>query len=452
MRRAFLSILFLAYFSANATTAATQPNVVLIFVDDLGYADVGYQGCSDVATPNIDSIADSGIRFPAGYVTAPVCGPSRAGLLTGRYQQEFGFEDNPGPFRQSPETRIGIPLDVPTIGEMFKQAGYRTAWIGKHHSGKEADNNPIHREFDVFFGFLNGALGYFVGDNTKGELLRGLEPVASESEYLTDAFTREAIKFIEGSKDEPFMLYLPYNAVHAPMHATEDLLKKYAHIEHTGRRKFAAMLDSMDSNIGRVLDTLKAQGLYENTLLFFISDNGGAEDKSNYSYNYPLRGIKSSMYEGGIRVPFALQWPAKIKPAIFDAPVSSIDVIPTALAAAGFTQDPELQMRGRNLLPYFTDNAPEFEDRYLYWRFMHGHVIRNHEWKLVRPWGGRDFIATDAWELYHISEDISESNNVIKQYPEIAAELGTAWESWSASLMPAQWGWQPDLCGSYKVK
>ena len=448
MCRAILSILFLACLTTNATT---QPNIVLIFVDDLGYADVGYHGCEDVQTPHIDSIAEHGIRFPAGYVTAPVCGPSRAALLTGRYQQEFGFEDNPGPFRQSAETRIGIPFDVPTIGKLFKQAGYRTAWIGKHHSGKESDNNPTHRDFDVFFGFLNGALGYFVGDNKKGELLRGLEPVAYESEYLTDAFTREAIKFIEDSKDAPFMLYLPYNAVHAPMHATEDLLKKYAHIEHEGRRQFAAMLDSMDSNIGRVLDTLKAQGLYENTLVFFISDNGGAEDKSNYSYNYPLRGLKSSMYDGGIRVPFALQWPAQIKPATFEAPVCTIDVIPTALAAAGVIPAPELQLRGRNLLPYFAGNAPKFEDRYLYWRFMHGHVIRNHEWKLVRPWGGRDFIATDAWELYHISEDISESNNVIEQYPEIAAQLRTAWESWSASLMPAQWGWQPDLCGSYKV-
>jgi arylsulfatase A-like enzyme len=451
MRRAFLSILFLACFSANATTAATQPNVVLIFIDDLGYADVGYQGCSDVATPNIDSIAHSGIRFPAGYVTAPVCGPSRAGLLTGRYQQEFGFEDNPGPFRQSPDTRIGIPLDVPTIGEIFKQAGYRTAWIGKHHSGKDADNNPSQRGFDTFFGFINGALGYFVEKNDKGDLLRGMEPVDSESDYLTDAFGREAVQFISDNKAAPFLLYLPFNGVHAPMDAPEHLRHKYAHIEDEGRRRLAAMLDSVDSNIGRVIDALKAEGCYENTLIFCISDNGGAEDTSNFSYNAPLRELKGSMYDGGIRIPFCLQWPAMIARASFDYPVSTLDVLPTALAAAGINPNTELPLRGRNLLPYFEANAPEFENRFLYWRFLHGRVIRDHEWKLVKPWGGRDYNPNQPWELYHISEDISESNNLIKQHPEVAKRLLSEWNAWSDSLPAPQWGWQPDLCGSHKV-
>lgn len=437
---------------ALLSSVNARPNVVLFFIDDLGYGDVGYQGCPDVPTPNIDSIAQNGVAFSAGYVTAPVCGPSRAGLLTSRYQQEFGFEDNPGPYSQTADTRVGIPLNVPTMGELFKAAGYRTAWIGKHHSGREASNNPVERGFDTYFGFINGAAGYFIGENKNGVLLRGHEPVKSENDYLTDAFGREAVEFIERAEDNPFLLYLPFNGVHAPMEAPQALLEKYAHIEPLGRRQLAAMLESVDHNIGRVIDALKASGQYENTLILCISDNGGAEEKSNFSYNGPLRQIKGSMYDGGIRVPYCLQWPSQIEPQQFDYPVNTLDVLPTILAAANIERHKALPLRGRNLLPYLNHEQAiaSFPNRYLYWRFLHGRVIRDHEWKLVKPWGGRDYTPDKPWELYHISQDISETNNLIEEHPEVAARMIAAWEAWSESLPAPQWGWQPDLCGQYK--
>lgn len=309
------------------------------------------------------------------------------------------------------------------------------------------------RGYARFFGFINGATGYFVGDNKRGILLRNQTPVASESDYLTDAFGREAVQFIEDAGDEPFLLYVPFNAVHAPMQAPAELLEKYKHIEPLGRRQLAAMLDSVDHNIGRVIDTLRAKELDGNTLILCISDNGGAEEKSNFSYNGPLRQIKGSMYDGGIRVPFCMQWGDQLEPQTFDHPVTTLDVLPTILAAADIPAAPEDQLRGRNLLPYIRKgvDAPEFENRSLYWRFLHGRVIRDHEWKLVKPWGGRDYTPDKPWELYHISDDISESRNVIEQHPEVVARMITEWDAWSASLPAPQWGWQPDLCGSLRT-
>lgn len=429
-----------------------KPNIVLIFIDDLGYADVGYHGCKDIPTPNIDSIAKKGAQFSAAYVTAPVCGPSRAGLLTGRYQQRFGFEDNPGPFRQTPETKIGIPETEKTIGDRMKAIGYKTAFIGKHHSGKKLENNPINKGFDYYFGFDNGASNYFIGDNKKGVLKRGLSPVKHENDYLTDAFGREAVSFIERNKSNPFFLYFPINAVHGPMQAPEALIKKYDHIQNEGRRKLAAMLHSADENIGRIIRKLKSSNLEDNTMIIFVSDNGGAEERSNFSYNKPCRDAKGTMYDGGIRVPFCIQWKKNIPAGQkIDFPINTLDITPTCIAAAGKQIQDSWQLDGIDLLPYLTGKDTSPKNRYLYWRFLFGWAIRDNEWKLVKPKRKGDPDRTGKPELYRIASDIGEKNNLIDKHPEVANKLQKAWDRWDESMIDAQWGWQPAFCGKHRI-
>ena len=246
---------------ASAKNIKAKPNIIVFFADDLGYSDVGYHGLKDFKTPNIDSIAKNGAQFSAAYVTAPICGPSRAGLLTGRYQQRFGFEDNPAPWAscQGPEVRIGIPLKEKTIGERMQSLGYKTAFIGKHHSGQNPGNNPFNRGFDFFFGFDNGVSEYFFHEykqKTPERLRRNLETVKNEPEYYTDAFGREAVSFIEKNKDKAFFLYVPFNAPHGPMQAPDELIEKHKHIKVEGRRKLTAMMDSVDKNIGKPIPVL----------------------------------------------------------------------------------------------------------------------------------------------------------------------------------------------------
>ncbi|MBF0198370.1 MAG: sulfatase-like hydrolase/transferase [Planctomycetes bacterium] len=435
--------------SHQVLQANTQkPNIVIFYIDDLGYGDVSYQGCQDFQTPAIDSIAANGASFSAGYVTAPVCGPSRAGLLTGRYQQEFGFEDNPGPFSQEKNTRIGIPLSVPTMGEIFKKAGYRTAWIGKHHSGHRKDNHPKARGFDIFYGFIDGSTNYYPSNKKNQGIMEGTQFTPKNNRYLTDLFSDRAIEFIENNSSNPFLLYLPYNGVHTPLEAPPELIAKYAHIENLKRRTLAAMTHSVDQNIARVMNKIEELGKRDNTLVFCISDNGGAEDKSNYSYNGQLRSLKSSMYEGGLRVPFAMQWPDQLKPhGVCDTAVSTLDVLPTIMNAAGIMINPEFP--GMDLVAHLNSKSHQQVDRYLYWRFLYGHAIRDSEWKLVKPWGGKDFSKGNDWELYHILSDPGESMNVAEHHPKAFNRLKLAWEQWSSTVMKPQWGWQPDLCGNH---
>lgn len=430
----------------------TNPNIIIFFVDDLGYADVGYHGCKDIATPHIDSIATNGAQFTAAYVTAPVCGPSRAGLLTGRYQQRFGFEDNPGPFRQTSETKIGIPKTEKTLGERMKAIGYKTAFIGKHHSGKQPANNPANRGFDLFFGFDDGASNYFISNNPKKYLKRNLTPVDSESEYLTDAFGREAVSFIQENKDGPFLLYMPFNGVHDPLQAPKELMEKFKHIEDENRRTFAAMLYSVDENIGKVLQKLKAASLEEKTLVIFTSDNGGDEEKTNYSYNQPCRDKKGMVYDGGIRVPFAVQWTNTIPSGRkLDFPISTLDIMPTAIRAANVSVDESWELDGIDLLPYMTGEKQSPPDRYLYWRFLYGWAIRDNTWKLVKPKREKEPNRSGKPELYCISTDIGETQDLYDEYPEIAQKLQAAWNQWNSELIEAQWGWQPKYSGKHRV-
>jgi arylsulfatase A-like enzyme len=431
---------------SSARGTARKPNIVIILADDLGYADVGFQGCRDIPTPHIDSLARNGMRCSNGYVSGPYCSPTRAGLMTGRYQTRFGHEFNPG---AGPEA--GLALTETTIADRLKAAGYATGWVGKWHLGGVPRFHPGKRGFDETFGFLGGGHSYFPAP-AGAPILRGTETI-NEKEYLTDAFGREAAAFIDRNKDKPFFLYLAFNAVHTPMHATQDRLQKFPAIADKTRRTYAAMTLAMDEAVGCVLDKLRSAGLEEQTLIWFFSDNGGPTMPGttiNGSRNTPLRGSKRTTLEGGIRVPFAVQWKGKLPAGTsYDRPIIQLDILPTALAAAGVGVKPDWQLDGVNLLPYLTGRLRQAPHDTLYWRLGQQMAIRRGDWKLVRydPAADSGAVsdrarasgATPA-RLYNLADDIGEANDLAARNPDKLKELDTAWQQWSARQARPLWG------------
>jgi arylsulfatase A-like enzyme len=438
-------------FGSSLSLAAEEarPNIVIILADDLGYADLGFQGCKDIPTPNLDALAREGVRCSNGYVTGPYCSPTRAGLLTGRYQQRFGHEFNPGDGPTSGE--FGLPLSQTTIADRLKAAGYATGLVGKWHLGELARFQPPKRGFDEFFGFLGGAHTYFAEQTNN--IYRGTE-VVKETTYLTDAFGREAVAFIERHKGHPFFLELAFNAVHTPMNATDDRLTRFSSIKNPARHKYAAMLSALDEAVGKVLDKLRSSGLDDKTLIFFLSDNGGPTmvgTTINASRNDPLRGSKRTTLEGGIHVPFVVRWKGKLPEGkVYDKPVIQLDILPTALAVAGVAPESSWGLDGINLLPYLDGTLKTDPHESLFWRLGEQAAIRKGDWKLVRydqkvddptvksPGGGRPKVT--PFRLYNLSEDIGESHDLIAEKPEKAKELREAWESWSAQLAQPLWG------------
>jgi len=420
------------------------PNIVVIVADDLGYADLGVHGGRDIPTPNIDSLANSGIRFASAYVSGPYCSPTRAGLMTGRYPQRFGHEFNPG------GQQFGLPLDQTTMADRLKAAGYRTALFGKWHLGFSEQQHPMSRGFDEFFGFLGGAHHYM------DPMSAGVNPVldgrtkVAEVEYLTDAFADRAVSFIKRQDQAPFFLYLAFNAVHTPMHATDRYLARFAQIADPERRTYAAMLSAMDDGIGRTIAALREQRLEENTLIFFFSDNGGptmAGTAVNGASNAPLRGSKRQTWEGGIRVPFIIRWKGHLAEGKTDArPVIQLDVLPTALAAAGVALPPQTNLDGVNLLPYLTGKLAASPHDILYWRFGGMMAIRKGDWKLVKTRDG-PHVDVDpetlgdlsTAELYNLTEDVGERTNLALSHPEKVKELVDAWQRWNKGLAKPLW-------------
>jgi arylsulfatase A-like enzyme len=434
-----LCILAAVLTPAVLVAAERKPNIVVIVSDDHGYADVGVHGCKDIPTPHLDALAKSGVRFTNGYVSGPYCSPTRAGLLTGRYQTRFGHEFNPG----AKAALAGLPLSETTLADRLKAAGYKTGLVGKWHLGDDPSFHPQKRGFEEFFGFLGGAHSFFP---SKGpDVLRGTS-AANEKEYLTDAFAREAVAFIDRHKAEPFFLYLAFNAVHTPMHATDAKLKQFAAIKDTTRRAYAAMLSSMDDAIGKVMDKVRSEKLEEDTLIFFVADNGGPTMQGttiNGSVNAPLRGSKRTTLEGGIRVPFFVTWKGKLPAGrTFTEPVIQLDIAPTALTAAGAPPMTDRKLDGVNLMPWLTGGAAGRPHDTLYWRFGAQMAVRMGDWKLVRydpvVDGGKGRPA-DA-KLYNLAEDVGESNDLAGKHPEKVKELQAAWDEWNKGNIAPLWG------------
>jgi arylsulfatase A-like enzyme len=440
---AFLFATLSSDFVARAAPR-TRPNVIVIVADDLGYADVGAQGISkDVRTPNIDALMASGTRFTSGYVSCPVCSPTRAGLLTGRYQQRFGHEFNPG---GAAPASFGLRLDQATLAQALKDAGYNTGAIGKWHEGNRPPYHPLSRGFDEYFGFLGGAHVYWNGRGGPGgrgaggqnAILRGRDP-SPENEYLTDAFAREAITFIQRhhSDARPFFLYLAFNAVHAPMQPPpQKYLDRFKDAPGSDKRHtYLAMLSALDDAVGAVTKSLRDAQLEGSTLIFFVSDNGGPTRQTTSS-NTPLRGFKGDVWEGGIRVPFAISWPGHVQSGkTCDQPVIALDIFPTACAAAAGAMVPaDRPMDGVNLLPLLTGEKTEPPHAALYWRFGEQAAVRQGDWKLVRPGVG------ETAQLFNLASDISESRNLATQQPEKLKQLIAALDAWNAQLEPPAWG------------
>ena len=408
---------------------ARKPNVVLIVADDLGYADVGCQGQSkDVRTPHIDSIAQNGVRFTNGYVSGPVCSPTRAGLLTGRYQQRFGFEANP---RQDSHHLFGMPADEVLLPEVLKKAGYATGMVGKWHLGSREGMEPHRRGFDEFFGFLGGAHRYVNNEKPDAGIQRNETPVG-EKEYLTDAFTREAVAFVERHKGEPFFLYLPYNAPHSPMQAPEKYLSRFPDEKDPKRRTFLAMMAAVDDGVGQVLGELREHKLEENTLVIFFSDNGGPTP-GNASLNTPLRGRKGETLEGGVRVPFLAQWKGRLPAGrVEDRMAMQFDWFQTIVAAAGAELPKDRELDGVDLMPYLAGGKDGAIHESLFWRFGPRRAVRSGDFKL--QWNGEE-----TPRLYDLSKDPGESNDLATAQPQVAEQLLAKYTAWDAEMMKPRW-------------
>lgn len=475
--------------AAPALAAPPKPNIIVILADDLGYGDTGAYGSPRVKTPNIDALARDGVRFTQGYVAHPVCAPSRAALLTGRYQTRFGYEFNP----VGRDKTGGVSRDEVFLPQVLKGAGYSTGMVGKWHLGQPAGHHPLDRGFDSFFGVLTGATSFMtdfkVGDEeitppgaaasfglaegvqappgaTEGEkmaLLRRAAPVyrsrevVQETEYLTDAFTREAVSFIDARAGKPFFLYLAYTTPHTPLQAPASYIARNSAIPDKGQRVYAAMVTALDDGVGRIRAELKARGLEKDTLIVFLSDNGCAGYVGTACTNDPLNGFKGLHLEGGVRVPYIVSWPGHFRKGAVDSQVvSSLDIAPTAAALAGAALPRGTD--GENLAPYLASAKPKRFERRLFWRSGPNYAIRDGAWKLwsvnraepgetestaagITPDGVQAKASSQGVYdmLYNLADDPGESRNLAATRPEVVARLKAEIAEWDRGNVPAQW-------------
>ncbi|MCL4484313.1 MAG: sulfatase-like hydrolase/transferase [Bacteroidetes bacterium] len=415
-----------------------SPNVIIILADDQGYGGVNcYPHNKRVITPNIDKLAESGVKFTQAYTSGHVCSPTRAGLMTGKYQQSFGF------YGLSEPHVGGIPKTEKILPQYLKEYGYTTGLVGKWHLGDYERNYPINMGFDYFYGFIEGQHDYFnpvVGHSWEGGsnglafMMEDKEPVAA-MKYSTFEFTDKAVEYIKKNAYKPFFLYLAYNAIHAPLEAPDDLLKKYADNPDKPNRDdvVRAMTVALDDGVGQVVETLKKLKLSENTIIFYLSDNGGA----TFSDNWDLRGSKGSYYEGGIRVPFIVSWPGQLPAGkTISNPVISIDIAPTIL---GILSEKQNVMNGVNLLPYLKGEKTEAPHDILFWGVgkkgetpeKNEFAVRQGKWKLVS-----DPRLVKDCNLYDIEADPSEKYGLRQKYPEKFDELYKIYMNW-INQMPA---------------
>ena len=411
---------------------ARRPHVLLILADDLGYADLGFTGSEDIPTPNLDQLAAGGVVCSDGHVSASVCAPSRAGLLTGRYQQRSGFECNLA-------GGDGLLAGTETFPQQLASAGYETAIVGKWHLGASAHNHPTALGFEHFTGLLSGSRSYFplLGKSPGRQkcIERDGDRVPEDSfDYLTDFLTDEGVRRIEGRDPErPLFLFMSYTAPHGPMHARPDLLQRFAGIENPRRRAYAAMVAALDEGVGRLRAALEREGMARDTLIVFLSDNGGATN--NASDNGPWRGMKGSKWEGGQRVPFVLSWPARLQPGTYDEPVSSLDLASTFLVAAG--AEPQATHDGVDLVPHLSGERREAPHQQLFWRRAVVAAVRAGDWKLIRV---EELDGSQrAPILVDLASDPGELVDHAASEPERVAQLETMLERWERGLLPPRW-------------
>jgi arylsulfatase A-like enzyme len=417
--------------------AATErpPNIVVILADDLGWADLGQDG-SKIDTPNLDRLAQQGVKLTRFYASGPMCSPTRAALLTGRYPHSVGM-----PELASPQARGNVPVlaldhQAITIPEALKPAGYRSVMVGKWHLGFAPKNHPRTHGFDEFWGSLIGTPTYWQPKET----YHNETPIQIQGGYYTDLLTDHAVEYLrrEATGEHPVFLYLAYNAPHYPLEAPADLVGKY-------RRRFpdrglfaifAAMVERLDTGIGRVLATLDELKIAENTIVIFTSDNGPSAEITAYGpegadfSNGPLRGFKFATHEGGIRVPFLARWPGKLPAdAVRDTPAITMDILPTLLEAARITPSPDHEIHGASILPLLRGESFARKGA-LHWENQENAGVLDGEWKLVhRFWLDRPM-------LYRPAEDIGETHDLAAQYPEKVAELLALHEAWAKRYFP----------------
>ncbi len=435
---------------ARAANTPTRPNIVFILADDLGWTDVGFMGSKYYETPNLDKIARQGIVFTNAYSNGPNCAPTRASLLSGQYTPRHGIytvtNSDRGPSKQRKliptPTRTTLDSNIITIAEALKPAGYISASMGKWHMGNDPQLGPIGQGFD-----LN------IGGNIAGHPKSYFSPYKNpnlkdgpKGEYLTDRLTDEALKFIEANKTRPFFLYLPHYAVHTPIQAKDQITQKYkAKTPSNGHTnpKYAAMIESMDTGIGRIMDKLDQLNLTDNTIVIFFSDNGGLKTVTSAE---PLRGGKGMLYEGGIRVPLAVRWPGSIKPSTkCDQPVIGIDFYPTLLDIAKTPRPQNHTLDGVSIIGPLTGGRALSREA-IYWHFpaylqgkatgardqyfrtRPGSVIRQGPWKLIEYFEDSDL------ELYNLADDIGEKNNLAHSHPDRAAQLHLSLKKWRKEI------------------
>lgn len=430
--------------------APSRPNILLILCDDLGYADVGFNGAKDITTPNLDALASQGTIFNEAYVAHPFCGPSRASLLTGRYAHKIGSQFN---LPTEGDQTKGIDVRETYISKVLQQSGYYTGVIGKWHLGYQTEYHPNTRGFDDFYGFLGGGHNYFPeqfkaaykrqkesGRKFIWDYLRPLEhngKEVDETEYITDALSRETVRFIDESakKEDPFFMYLSYNAPHTPLEAKEEDLKLFEHIEDKKRRTYAAMVYAVDRGVGQIVEKLKETNQLDNTLIIFFSDNGGKVKAG--ANNYPLKEGKGSAHEGGFRVPMFFHWPNVVPEGkTFEHPISALDLYPT-LAGLGNAEIPANKLLdGKNIWEAFLNNEnPRVDESLFIMRHRKGFsdvAVRKNEWKALK-------LGKQKWKLFNIEKDMGELENVSAKHPKILKELVKEGAQWSKGHVQPLW-------------
>jgi arylsulfatase A-like enzyme len=430
-----LSVLLLGVLTlaSNPTHAAeSKPNFIIFLADDLGWGELGCQGFTQqIPTPNIDSIAAHGVRCSDGYIAATYCSPSRAGLMTGRYPTRFGHEFNGG------GPKFGLPLTETTVANRLKDLGYATCMIGKWHLGDQPNNGPTKRGFDEYMGCL-GNPGSYSQPRKWVDSLGKVSP--GKNFYTTDAFADRAVDWIERNKQHPFFLYLPFNGVHAPLEAPPKYLSRFPNVTDAKRKTFCAMLSAVDDAVGKVMAKLRDSGLEKNTLVIFLSDNGGPT-KSTTSSNGPLRGFKMTTNEGGTRVPFMMQWPDQLPAGkVYNQPVMNLDMLPTLVTAAGGKVDPSWKLDGVDIIPYLKDETKPTAHKTMYWKYGEQWAIIEGEWKLVVS-----KVDNNKPRLIHLSEDLSEAYDRLTADPTKVEELTAKWHAWNKEQAKALWGDKAEL-------